>query len=393
MSSSYEKISRNDDGEAEQTHSKAEQLLSSHLNKFQMKLALALAMAMVVFVAVHVAFIQIPIYSESALSSTDALNGPRTTVAAECLSPNLEEKLDAIISNSRQIFLTMPAKGAGTHSFQFTRECMQEDYPDYNFWDMQQAFNVPAFAEQSFRDSPKVPPILSGHLNHDKKLVNLIVNSPRKDLIIYIHREEESRKQSGIKYIAAKRICSKKHPENSDAFPKDSLISLNDTHCIIDEEEFLNLVKTKHTEIGTGGVEILTCDLYDAIEQNEPNMIFINFLQVDQLLKVLAKHYCPELLDEMNLKEDRKLARMAKGRKRRVETKGETLTYLQLKSGETVEMHDWLNAKGAALDWALQMNQAGSCQAKTRHMEDELFRCPDEMIKVSSEASKNWRRR
>ena len=96
-------------------------------------------------------------------------------------------------------------------------------------------------------------------------------------MIIYIHREEESRKQSGIKYIDANSICSKKHPENSDAFPKDSLISLNDTHCIIDEEEFLNLVKTKHTEISTGGVEILTCDLYDAIEQNETNMIFIDF--------------------------------------------------------------------------------------------------------------------
>jgi len=35
--------------------------------------------------------------------------------------------VDAIVSNSRQIFLTMPAKGAGTHSFQFTTECMQED--------------------------------------------------------------------------------------------------------------------------------------------------------------------------------------------------------------------------------------------------------------------------
>lgn len=99
-------------------------------------------------------------------------------------------------------------------------------------------------------------------------------------------------------------------------------------------------------------------------------MIFLRYKQSNKLQRLLAKHHCPELLDdpptEKNVAKDKPM-----------------IAYLRLrKEGSVVvKLDDRLHAKGDFLEWVLQLKNHATCQAKTRHMEDdELFACPDQAI-------------
>ena len=59
-------------------------------------------------------------------------------------------------------------------------------------------------------------------------------------------------------------------------------------------------------------------------------------------------------------------------------------------ASNSIELEEWLHAKGPALEWTLQLRSKASCQAKTFHMEDELFACPDETLKVTSASIDRW---
>jgi hypothetical protein len=115
-------------------------------------------------------------------------------------------------------------------------------------------------------------------------------------------------------------------------------------------------------EIGHGASDILTCKAYKAIEENEPNMIFLHYKQANKLQRLLAKHHCPELLDEppteTNVASDKPMS-----------------VYLRLRKegGDIVKLEDWLHAKGDLLEWSLKLRKNATCQAKTKHMEDKLF--------------------
>ena len=42
-----------------------------------------------------------------------------------------------------------------------------------------------------------------------------------------------------------------------------------------------------------------------------------------------------------------------------------------------MKLDDWLHAKGDLLEWPLKLRKNATCQANTKHMEDELFACPN----------------
>ena len=42
-----------------------------------------------------------------------------------------------------------------------------------------------------------------------------------------------------------------------------------------------------------------------------------------------------------------------------------------------MKLDAWLHAKGDLLEWSLKLRKNATCQAKTKHMEDKLFACPD----------------
>jgi len=60
-------------------------------------------------------------------------------------------------------------------------------------------------------------------------------------------------------------------------------VELNETHCILDEIPVVDSLKTRVTGIGRGASDTLTCKTYKAIEENEPNVIFLHYKQVNKL--------------------------------------------------------------------------------------------------------------
>ena len=289
---------------------------------------------------------------------------------AKCLSLDFKEKLDAIISDSRQVFITMPAKAAGTSLKTFTAQCTKEPGEDPN-----KIFNNPEFSKKFLTDSLQISPIITAHLAGDQNLINLLKHSTRQTLVIYVHRDESERLLSAIKHILNTRVCGN---HELPAGPlKNARISKNATQCIVDEKSAVELIENRIAEVGLGGPSILTCDLYDAIEQNEPNMIFLNYKQANKLQKLLAKRFCPELMEEpptqMNLADKKGME-----------------VYLRMQKGGDVKLDEWLHEKSDILEWSLRMKEHATCQAKTRHMEDDLFTCSDLTIKVSSADIKHW---
>ena len=290
-----------------------------------------------------------------------------TSGGAECLSLDFEDTLDAIISNSRQVFITMPAKAAGTSLKRFTSKCTskQQNVPD-NF------INNPTLSKNMLTDSFQLPSIIASHLYiGDKPLVDLVQHSTRQTLIVYVHRDETERLLSGIRHVLTSRVCSPERRVRS-TVGGDTLfnIALNDTHCTLDEVAVVDLIEKRLGEVGMGSSDILTCKAYEAIEQNAPNMIFMHYTQANKLQKLLAKHHCPELVEETSRENT------AKGKGMEV--------YLRLKKGkDIVNLDDWLKEKSLLLEWSLKLKTHASCQAKTRHMEDVLFACTDQTVKVS----------
>jgi len=98
------------------------------------------------------------------------------------------------------------------------------------------------------------------------------------------------------------------------------------------------------------------------------------------LQKLLAKNHSPEMLNDLPIKTnvagDNPLKVLLHKRTDNVRN--------------AVDIEEWLHAKGPALEWTLNLRKNASCQAKTIHMEDELFSCPDEALRVTPASIDRW---
>jgi len=57
-------------------------------------------------------------------------------------------------------------------------------------------------------------------------------------------------------------------------------------------------LKVSEPEVEFGGVT-LVCEAYDAFEECDPDLVFANYKQDNALHKLLAKHHCPKLMDQL----------------------------------------------------------------------------------------------
>merc|ERR1712029_1062553 len=117
---------------------------------------------------------------------------------------------------------------------------------------------------------------------------------------------------------------------------------------------------------------ILTCDMYQAIEEYAPNMVFMDFKRADDLQRLLAEKHCP------------KLAQKIAEEPVRVNTaKKDNEVYVRVdetyadSGGFNVTIKEWLETKSSLLELALKLNDEATCVAKTRRMEDGLLDCED----------------
>ena len=130
--------------------------------------------------------------------STKSLN-LREPIKVDSMSMSMS--MDDIMNRTKQVFITMPAKAAGSSMKTFTSQCTKSHPPD-NF------INHDRMKKAFFANNYVLPPIIASHLYIDAPLVHLVKSSTRKTLIIYIHRDESERLISGIKMVLMSRICN-----------------------------------------------------------------------------------------------------------------------------------------------------------------------------------------
>jgi len=295
--------------------------------------------------------------------------------SGQCLDLDSNQEMDSLVANARQIFITMPAKAGGTSMKDFTKLCMKKAVHD-NILSREELW------KDYLVDSLHVQSIIASHLYHEANFLRLVKSPSRETLMIHTHREESSRVASAVKQIA-QSICGFRGGEYSNQNQTTTKFNVqkNNTHCILDEGSFVNEIAANSAEVGFSTHRLLTCQSYKAIQENAPQLVFLHYKQVDKLQKLLAKHHCPELLDELPIR-----ANMAEDK---------SLKVLLHKKGtdearNSVDVEEWLHAKGPAMEWTLKLRRDASCQAKTFHMEDELFACPDETLRVTSASIDRW---
>ena len=297
--------------------------------------------------------------------------GTRWEANGKCLS--FEEGMDNIndlISNSKQIFVIMPPKAGGSSMKQFTYSCMNT--PNRRNW-----IRVPDKAKQNLMRKYKMDRVIAAHLNKNT-LRDLSEHTSRGTLIIYMHREGTDRLLSAVKQVALDlcrfRLSGPKQKFDRNKPPDMSnplyAAPVNETHCVLNEGLFIDIIETKMYEIGNGPDDTLTCDAYEAIEQNLPNFVFLHYTQQNKLQNLFAKHYCPDQ-EKKHILENVSSKRI--GRK----------LFIKLDNdGEEHPISEWVIEKGNMIEWSLKM-KGNRCQHKTRRIEDAMFACKDEIYQIS----------
>ncbi len=293
---------------------------------------------------------------------------------AQCLNLEFDRSMDLILSSTKQVFVTMPAKVAGTSLSEFTQQCMKSKYGDDFDNSGTPGVNLPWMNKDFLKSTHQLPSIITSHLFGSDPLISLAKHATKNSLIIHMHREETDRSLSAIKDVLTNVECSKDPSKEGS-----SIISeRNETHCILQEDAVIDIIEKRESEIGAGVYDILSCDSYKAIHHNAPNMVLVHYTQANQLQKLLAKHHCPELLNDPP-------------KEINVSTEQGLQVYLRLSSTPVVvKLDDWLGNKEELLEYSLQLKKEVTCQGKTKHMQHDLFACQNQAIIVTPSNIKYW---
>merc|ERR1712176_798975 len=122
-----------------------------------------------------------------------------------------------------------------------------------------------------------------------------------------------------------------------------------------------------------GGItEHMTCETYEVIKDNNPNLIFMHYKMASKLQTLLAKHHCPQITQEVR-------ANVAAEKNTDISVVLEG----QSNNSSLVSLHDWLDAKRQLFELAFGLREGASCQTITKDIQHELLRCRDETLQVS----------
>ena len=301
------------------------------------------------------------------ITSTGSLHQP-----SKCLS--VQNDFTQLVEKMEQIFITFPAKAAGTSLKKFTADCMEEPTHS-NFLSNQE------LKEEMLTSKYDNPRIITSHMtkhgtdlepNAMVKLANGVTDST---LIIYVHRHETDRLVSAISQVAW-RFCGEFFRQDvSTVFQKyddDSIQRQGERNCIIKEDVVIDMMKRRIIEIGHDGAQdVWTCETFDAVAESRPNIVFLHYKQADKLQSVLGKKFCPDRFKEMhqNVGEEKSI---------------QTFVRLASDNKTEVSLKEWAKTKARLLEWSLDLYKDGSCRGKMRDIEKELFACKDETLLISS---------
>jgi hypothetical protein len=273
----------------------------------------------------------------------------------QCLRLGFENDMDKLLSNYKQVFVIMPAKAAGTTFKVFTKTCMKGK--NSSFQDETNIINRPRVLKEALRGAAEMPSLISSHVYNSKSFVSLVKHATEQSLIIYSHRKETERLRSAIIHVAMRK-CIQAHVYET-------------KKCELEENYVLQFITERESEIGFSASSILTCETYESIEDNAPDLVFMNYKQADQMQKLLAKHHCSE---------EEFIHRNSGSQKLPIFVRLENNDI----SNSTVDLNDWLDGKMELIELSLNMKKDISCQAKTKKIQRDLLSCPDETLLVSS---------
>lgn len=282
--------------------------------------------------------------------------------SAKCLS--VEHEVDEIINSTEQIFIAMLAKASSGSSLkEFIEDCT-------GLYSVRNFANHPIKTRELITSNLTLPPIIPSHIVTDGPIIDLIEGASDETVLFLTYRREIDRLLSAIQHVVVKRLCSGNY-ESLEPFV-DKVVT-TEKSCTIEEEALITIIAEKRIEISYGVHEVFTCEMFEAIEANDPKMVLIDYTQVDSLQSILAKHYCPELLGN-----PKHAHRLIEGT--------DILVQLSNKQEErqSVLLDTWLEKKKQLLQWGLGMKNGVPCQAKVRALEKKLHSCDEKMYLLSS---------
>ena len=116
----------------------------------------------------------------------------------------------------------------------------------------------------------------------------------------------------------------------------------------LNEGAAVDVIAQRKSEVRMSTHDVLNCESYKALQENDPQLVIINYKQVDKLQALLAKHHCPqlELPVHANIAAEKRMS-----------------VFLKLKRGGKINIDDWLREMGPSLEVALDLRKNASCQA------------------------------
>jgi len=286
------------------------------------------------------------------------------------------------------VYVVFPAKAAGSTMKVFTKECLNRNKTTPTMM-MDNVLNVPDGLLRSVTESEylKTPPIISSHLYGSEAFVDVTKHAVTNSLIIYLHREETDRFIAAISHEvkAAVKTEKKKTTTSTTTSTSTTTTAESSSFVVVSEDDVYFVAKNRMFETGIGATRILTCDSYESIEDNAPNLVFLHYKRTDDLLRLLSKHHCPDYVPTIKRQNVNSEKRKIRVRLKNNNNNDNNSTTTTNTNTNTVDLEEWLDAKSNLLEHAFRHKKTeGSCQAKTRRMQHDLFSCPDEALHYSS---------
>jgi len=301
-------------------------------------------------------------YNEATHARRDLDGGGRYRLPNRCLDATPGGAMDQILADHKMVYFLMPALGAGSTVKHFVSQCMagKRSFSDgedniLNKWHEGKDLSL----KEALTDSLEVQTLLVSHAYTDETLVDLMKHATRNSLIVYVHREETDRIKASVRHVV-ERMCPPE-PEQ----------------CKLKENDVVEAISKQGTEMTIGMSQILTCNTYEAIGENRPNLIFLDVKQLDALFPLVAKHHCPHRAEletiSMNTHRQRRIifVELNKG----IHSGGSSIYFLDLA--------DWVEHKGEILEYVMDFKKDVTCQATTRNLEDDFVQCPSRALLLS----------
>lgn len=277
-----------------------------------------------------------------------------------CLT--FDRDIEKLVNETQQVFLTMLPKSSGTSLKNFVKACTDatEGIGKTEFLSLS-----PDIKRGIFTQSYNMPKVMTSFAQtNDLALIEFIKGMTDESLWIHLYRPETDRLLSAIKHVVKSRLCKGVTIGDLDV----SIAKRNGNKCVIEENDLIHdVILKRKIEIGKSTPKILTCDLYDSIKENAPNVVFVSYEQSSRVQAAVARKYCPELehrSSKLNVDADKNMQ-----------------AYVKLVStGENVLIDDWVKKKRNHLEWALELNKKITCKGTTRKIGQKIKSCPDGAI-------------